>query len=217
MHVKNGLRQINLKFHFHSSYDETINGLRIRSPKKGGGSTCYLYITNSNGSSKFRAIAENISQKTGNVTNKTDEIYSSGGSEQCVSTPFVGPAGFIRWNIQLFARLDSSISSLEAELKEARTFNKVYFCNSDSLKGLGFYYGKDDNDTRAKLTHNTTDSNGKTFKNVKFCHSTIAEKVKNGLRQINLKFHFNESYDRTCNGLRIRCPKMQIPQLIIFT
>ena len=71
------------------------------------------------------------------MTSKTDEIYSSGGSEQCVSTPFVGPAGFIRWNIQLFARLESSISSLEAELKEARTLNKVYFCNSDSLKGLG--------------------------------------------------------------------------------
>ena len=52
------------------------------------------------GSSKFRAVAENISPKTGNVTNKTEELYSSGGSEQSISTPHVGPAGCIRWNIQ---------------------------------------------------------------------------------------------------------------------
>ncbi|CAG5109403.1 Oidioi.mRNA.OKI2018_I69.chr2.g3948.t1.cds [Oikopleura dioica] len=141
-HVKNGLRQINVKFHFQSSYDNTINGLRIRSPKQGeDGSIWYLYITNSNGSSKFRAIAENIDPETGKVTSKTDEIYSSGENEQCVTTPFVGPAGYIRWNIQLFARLENAVSNLQSELKETKTFSTVSFSNSNSLKGLGFYFG----------------------------------------------------------------------------
>ena len=53
------------------------------------------------GSSKFRATAENINPDNGNLTSKENKIISKPKDDGEVAFfKHVGPAGYVRWNIQ---------------------------------------------------------------------------------------------------------------------
>ena len=53
------------------------------------------------GRRRFKASAENIHPENGNVSARVDNILSSATRDgENVNTPFVGVAGYVRWNIE---------------------------------------------------------------------------------------------------------------------
>ena len=76
--------------------------------------------------------------------------------------------------------LENSLADVKSELATVRTF-LVPFSNEDALRGLGIYDGPDDWVTRTSMKTHTD------WSNAKLSHPLIAQKVKEGLRQINLK------------------------------
>ena len=53
------------------------------------------------GRRRFKASAENIDPENGKVTSRVDNILSTATEDgENVNTPFVGLAGYLRWNIE---------------------------------------------------------------------------------------------------------------------
>ena len=53
------------------------------------------------GRRRFKASAENIDPRTGNVTSRVNNILSTATEDgENVNTRFVGQAGYMRWNIE---------------------------------------------------------------------------------------------------------------------
>ncbi|CBY13342.1 unnamed protein product [Oikopleura dioica] len=104
--IENGMKHFNLKFYFQDDINFECGNWTFKSPGSQLDDDEYtswkLSIKNTDRRLRYIAIGENIDPTTGEVIARSGIIKSrTVNEEEYVETTFIGPTGYIRWNVFL--------------------------------------------------------------------------------------------------------------------